>query len=111
MDSTSIILLYETLAKLMQKMLVAANDHDWEKLIDIDHECNQYITALRTNDADLKKLTGEDKEHQIDLIRQILKDNQAVRAIIQPNLAELSKKIQSNHNEQKLLKTYSNLGG
>lgn len=111
MDSTSIILLYESLAKLMQKMLAAANNNDWETLISIDHECTQYITALKSSDADVKKLTGEHKERQISLIRQILKDNQTVRTIIQPNMDELSKKIQSNNNEQKLLKTYSNLGG
>lgn len=110
MDATSIILLYETLAKLMRKMLVAANNKSWEELIHIDHECTQYINALKANDADTKILTGEHKEQQIQLIRQILKDNQAIRTIIQPNLAELSKKIQSNSNEQKLLKTYSNLG-
>lgn len=92
-------------------MLVAAKNNAWEELISLDNECTQYVNALKNHDADTKKLTGKDRDQQINLIQQILKDNQAVRELIQPNLLELSKKIQSNSNEQKLLKTYSNLGG
>lgn len=110
MDATSIILLYETLAVNMRKMLVAAKNQSWEELIRLDAESNQFVTALKAHDEDTKRLSGKDRERQIELINQILKDNESVRNFIEPNLAELSQKIHSNNNEQKLLKTYGNLG-
>jgi flagellar protein FliT len=112
MNSESILFLYQSIADLTSQMLSAAKVSDWDRLVEVESHCTAYVEKLKENDALILTTQGDDRTQQIALIEQILRDNQQIRALIEPNMSTLVDMIKNSSNERKLAKTYNiNPGG
>ncbi len=107
MNPQSMIILYESIADLTHQMLVAANNKDWDKLVDIESHCTTYVEKFKECEAQVMAMTEVERAHQISLIQQILRDNRRIRELIEPNMQTLSSMIKNTSNERKLAKTYN----
>ena len=52
MDSTQIINIYENILITTRKMLLAAQNSDWDKLIKLEQECKRLTNELKNNEPE-----------------------------------------------------------
>jgi flagellar protein FliT len=86
MTSNEVLSMYENIAGLTAKMAVAAQAHDWASLAKLEGECKSQSTAAETG---VPALTGELRKRKIDLIKQIMANDRAIREVTEPWQSQL----------------------
>lgn len=105
LDSHDVITIYESVAEISDQMLAAARNAEWERLAELEAQCSSHIDSLREGEAPIR-LTGEVRERKVKIIQKILADDREIRNITEPWMANLSKLINSNQTERKLVQAY-----
>lgn len=105
MSSSLVIANYETLSALFGEMLEAATAGEWEQLIKMEQQCNQWVATMRSLDAETT-LAEADRQRKNQLINKILADDAEIRSHVQAWMSQLELSIQSNRQEQRLLHAY-----
>ncbi|WP_395007100.1 flagellar protein FliT [Undibacterium sp.] len=105
LNSEEVITIYESVAAISDQMLDAARNADWERLTELELRCSSHIASLREGEAPIR-LTGEVRERKVKIIQKILADDREIRGITEPWMANLSKLINSNQTERKLVQAY-----
>ena len=77
MTSSEVLSMYETLAGLTGKMVGAAHAGDMEKLARLETQCAIQTAATAT---DVPALDGAPRLRKIDLLKQIMANDRAIRA-------------------------------
>ena len=105
MSSARVIANYESLLLLTGQMREAALRADWELLTRIEHRRSDLVAAMAPLDAEV---TLDEAARQIknQLITRVLADDAEIRNQVQAWMAQLQSSMQSNRQEQLLLKTY-----
>ncbi len=99
---------YESLSNLTSRMLAAANDGEWDHLIELEQQCTHKVSDIRT--ADDGPIPDEaTRQRKIQLIRQILANDAQIRSRTEGWMNQLKNIMQSNKQEQRLNKTYGAL--
>lgn len=99
---------YESLSNLTGRMLVAANEGEWDQLIELEQQCSRRISDIRTTDDELAADEAT-RKRKIQLIRQILANDAQIRSRTEGWMHQLKRIMQSNKQEQRLNKTYGAL--
>jgi flagellar protein FliT len=105
MDSQEVISLYETVAGITDKMLVAARNGDWEELIALEARCASHVATLKAGEAPVP-LTGTVRDRKVQIIQKILSDDREIRNITEPWMESLSNMMSSVGTERKLNHAY-----
>ncbi len=105
LNSEDVITIYESVAEISDQMLTAARNADWERLTELEQRCSSHIECLREGEAPIR-LTGEIRDRKVKIIQKILADDREIRSITEPWMANLSKLINSNQTERKLVQAY-----
>lgn len=105
LNSHDVITIYESVAEISDQMLAAARNAEWELLAELEAQCSSHIDSLRAGEAPIR-LTGEVRERKVKIIQKILADDREIRNITEPWMANLSKLINSNQTERKLVQAY-----
>ncbi len=100
-----IMQLYSGIARLMSAMVEAANTRNWETLRDLENQCRPLTHTLMAREPDVE-LPEELKRDKLLLLKQILADDAAIRAVTQPWMDELQQLIGRANQQQKLNKAY-----
>lgn len=96
---------YESIAAASGRMLRAAQDSDWDALIEQEKVCAALIEALRAADAE-RKLSGEALVRKAAIIRQVLAEDAEIRCLTQPWLRRLEELLRASANQLRLGDAY-----
>ncbi|QGZ41655.1 flagellar protein FliT [Pseudoduganella flava] len=87
MTSTEVLSMYENIAGLTSKMVVAAQMSDWNGLDNLENQCAaQAVPAL----GGVPALQGNARQRKIDLLKQILANDRAIRDVTEPWMGRLN---------------------
>jgi len=106
MENQEIISLYEEVAGITDQMLAAARNNDWESLVSLETRCADHINTLKARDQ-IAPLSLAARQRKVSVIKKILADDNEIRSITEPKLAQLSALISSSGTERKLHQAYS----
>ncbi|NVD73067.1 flagellar protein FliT [Duganella sp. BJB1802] len=81
MTSTEVLSMYENIAGLSNQMAAAARLGDWDGLSRLEAQC---ASAARPADAGVPSLSGAPRLRKIDLLKQILANDRAIRDVTEP---------------------------
>ena len=88
MTSNDVLPMYESLAGLTSRMASAAQAGDMETLARLETQCALQAAAARTG---VPALDGAPRLRKIDLLKQILANDRAIREVTEPwQLAHLA---------------------
>ncbi|MES2295599.1 MAG: flagellar protein FliT [Pseudomonadota bacterium] len=87
MTSNEVLSMYENIAGLTAKMAAAAQARDWNGLASLEHQCAAQASAVETGVAPLE---GAMRQRKIDLLKQIMANDRAVREMTEPWMAQIA---------------------
>jgi flagellar protein FliT len=105
MEYPNTIVIYETVAKLTNQMLLAAKQQDWDKLAELEVCCAEHVENLKMVE-DALPLATEARERKAASIKSILADDREIRNLVSPWMVRLNTLINSYHTESKLTRAY-----
>jgi flagellar protein FliT len=94
MTSNEVLSMYENIAGLTAKMAVAAQAGDWNGLARLEQQCASQASAAETG---VPALSGAPRLRKIDLLKQIMANDRAVRDVTEPWMGQLSNIMKSAH--------------
>jgi flagellar protein FliT len=86
MTSNEVLTMYETLAGLTSKMSAAAQAGDWTTLTLLEKQCASQAAAVETG---APALAGAPRMRKIDLLKQIMANDRAIRDVTEPWMGRL----------------------
>jgi len=97
--------IYASIAAKTAQMLDAAKSSDWDRLIELEHECSALIEKLKLTDA------GADAgarfvQRKVALIRKALADDVEIRKFTEPWMTQLEAYLGSARREHRLRRAY-----
>ncbi len=81
MTSNEVLSMYENLAGLTAQMSLAAQAGDWSTLSRLEQQCATQASAAGTG---VPALAGAARLRKIDLLKQIMANDRAVRDVTEP---------------------------
>lgn len=86
MTSNEVLSMYENLAGLTAKMSLAAQTGDWNALTSLEKQCASHAAAVETG---VPALSGASRMRKIDLLKQIMANDRAIREVTEPWMGKL----------------------
>lgn len=106
MEHQDTIAIYETVAEITKKMLLAAKQQDWDTLAELEANCAQQVVTLKFTESTLP-LPSDVRARKLASIKSILADDREIRNIISPWMMRLNSLMNSLHTENKLTRVYN----
>ena len=88
-DETQVMAYYESIGHVTRLMLRAAEEQDWDMLLDAEACCARLIDRLQAMMDDHTVLAPEDSRRKHEIIRKVLADDAQIRLLTQPWLRQL----------------------
>ena len=88
MTSNEVLSMYENLAGLTAKMSLAAQAGDWNTLTGLEKQCASQVSAVETG---VPPLSGALRMRKIDLLKQIMANDRAIRDVTEPWMSPVKK--------------------
>jgi flagellar protein FliT len=88
MTSNDVLSMYENLAGLTAKMSLAAQAGDLNALSAMEKQCASHASAI---DGGVPALSGAPRMRKIDLLKQIMANDRAIRDVTEPWMGKLEK--------------------
>ncbi len=89
MTSNDVLSMYENLAGLTAKMSLAAQAGDWDALGSMEKQCAGHAAAAAA--GGVPALSGAPRMRKIDLLKQIMANDRAIRDVTEPWMGQLDK--------------------
>jgi len=106
MNSTQLMNVYEEILSTTNKMVAAAQNGEWEKLVDLEQGCKLLTKELINNEAKVF-LNNELQQKKIKIIRQVLDDDARIRSYTEPKMEKLQAILNANEQKNKLQQAYA----
>lgn len=87
MSSNDVLSMYENIAGLTSKMVLAARTSNWDSLEHLEKQCAS--EAVATLGGATPALSGAKRQRKIDLLKQILANDREIRHITEPWMTQL----------------------
>jgi flagellar protein FliT len=94
MTSNEVLAMYENIATLSSRMAVAAREGDWDGLARLETQCALQSSATKSG---VPPLEGDARKRKIDLLKQIMANDRAVRDITEPWMGQLDRALSPAH--------------
>jgi flagellar protein FliT len=94
MTSNEVLSMYENIAGLTSKMAVAAQAGDWDGFSRMENQCASAAGATETG---VPALAGAPRMRKIDLLKQIMANDRAIRDVTEPWMGQLANVMASAH--------------
>ncbi|WP_295751197.1 flagellar protein FliT [Undibacterium sp.] len=107
LNSMEMISIYENVAEITDRMLIAAKSADWDLLTELERTCYNSVQEIQNKDTNLE-LPLEIKNKKIAIIKKILADDKEIRDITEPWMLQLSKLMKNSESNRKLSQSYGN---
>ena len=105
MGSHEVIKNYESLSTLTAQMREAAEQGEWDHLIDLEQQCSRYVAAMKRADA-AATLDEPARQRKAQIIKKILEHDADIRSRTVAWMGQLQRIMQSNRQEQRLQQVY-----
>lgn len=102
--SEAILATYHTLSGLMDAMRIAALRGDWDDVTEIEHDCLHPIDQLKA--ASGVCLSLADQQQKLVIIKKILRDDAAIRDLVEPRMAFLQAHIGATRSARASVQAY-----
>lgn len=97
--------LYKNISATTSQMLAAAQEQDWDLLVELEKNCTQYTQALKT--AEVIKPIGEAFiSVKVGYIKKILDDDKKIRSIVSPWMHKLEGMMSLHRVQKKVAQKY-----
>jgi flagellar protein FliT len=106
MTNEEILSIYEDMSMLMDQMLAAANQSDWDQLIVLEKQCAAHVVTLKQHDQVPAALGEAGRLRKVDLIKKLLNDDRQIRDLITPWMAHLSALMGNTRVQAQAFKAY-----
>jgi flagellar protein FliT len=93
MTSNEVLSMYENIAGLTGKMAVAAQSGDWTGFDSLQAQCAAQASATATG---VPALDGAKRLRKIDLLKQIMANDRAVRDVTEPWMGQLDRAMRAH---------------
>lgn len=100
------VVLYESVANIMQQMLNAARMQDWDRLTELEVFCAEHIATLKSIEES-HPLPTDALKRKIASIRSILADDREIRNLVSPWMARLNTMMHGSQSGKRLIQAYS----
>lgn len=90
MTSNEVLAMYENIAGLTGKMSAAAQSGDWDGFARLQGQCAAQASATATG---VPPLDGARRLRKIDLLKQIMANDRAIRDITEPWMGQLDRAL------------------
>jgi len=93
MTSTEVLAMYENIAGLSTQMVQAARSSDWDGLSKLEGQCAAEARGVAA--GPVPALSGAPRMRKIDLLKQIMANDRAIRDVTEPWMTQLSKVMEA----------------
>lgn len=93
MNANEVLTMYENLAGLTGQMAQAAKAGDWSEFANLNLEAS---TEARTAAAGVPALDGAKRLRKIDLLKQLMANDRAIRDVTEPQDSQLERALQAH---------------
>jgi flagellar protein FliT len=93
MTSNEVLAMYENIAALSGRMAVAARDGDFDGLARLETQCALHASATKSG---VPALEGTQRLRKIDLLKQIMANDRAVRDVTEPWHGQLERAMSAH---------------
>jgi flagellar protein FliT len=93
MTSNEVLSMYENIAALSGRMAVAARDGDFDSLARLETQCALHASATKSG---VPPLEGAQRLRKIDLLKQIMANDRAVRDVTEPWHGQLERAMSAH---------------
>jgi len=100
---------HETVLRLMREMHGAARRGDWEHVSVLQAPYAEQVERLRAQ-GDGPLLTAHERALRLSLLRAIVAEDAAIRALLEPAVAEVRGRLDNGRRQQALVQTYGAAG-
>jgi flagellar protein FliT len=94
MNTNEVLSMYENIAGITSRMAVAAQAGDWNGLARLEDQCANQASAAATG---VPPLAGAQRLRKIDLLKQIMANDRAVREVTEPWMGQLERVMHPAH--------------
>jgi flagellar protein FliT len=105
MSGQDVLSIYQAMVELTEQMVTAAADSDWDQLVLLEQRCARHVQTLKEHEP-AQALSGAGRQKKIDLIKQLLADDRAIRELTTPWMTQLSALINNTGTERRLAHAY-----
>lgn len=100
-----ILELYASIAVKTGEMLHAAKGSDWDRLVELEHDCSELIEKLKLTDGGAGAGAAF-VERKVGFIRKVLADDAEIRKFTEPWMNQLQVYLGSARQEHRLRRAY-----
>ena len=100
-----VVSVYEAMVGITDQMLAAANASDWDRLVQLEHQCAACVRQLESS-GDGQPLAGAERVRKVDAIRRMMASDRQIRDLTQPWMGKLSAMINNNQTERRIARAY-----
>jgi len=93
MTSNEVLSMYENIAGLTGKMAAAAQAEDWNGFDGLQAQCAAQAAAAATG---VPALEGARRLRKIDLLKQIMANDRAIREVTEPWMGQLDRAMRAH---------------
>jgi flagellar protein FliT len=93
MTSNEVLAMYENIAVLSGRMAAAARDGDFDSLARLETQCALQASATKSG---VPALEGTQRLRKIDLLKQIMANDRAVRDVTEPWHGQLERAMSAH---------------
>jgi flagellar protein FliT len=104
MTNAEIASLYEAMVGITDQMLAAATANDWDRLVQLEHQCAACVRQLKDNGD--SPLAGHERVRKANAIRKMLDSDRKIRDLTQPWMAKLQAMISNKSVERRVARAY-----
>ena len=94
MTSNEVLAMYENLATLSGRMASAAGEGDWTQLAQLETQAALHAAAAKSG---VPALEGAQRKRKIELLKQIMASDRAVRDVTEPWMGQLDRAMSPAH--------------
>lgn len=108
MNNSQTLITYNAILTTTGKMLIAAQNCEWDQLTRLEKECRQLTELLIKNDPE-PILDEELLQEKVKIIHQILADDAQIKAITEPWLRKLEDMLKTKDRTYSLQQAYQSI--
>lgn len=109
-DGNEILHIYDRVATVTAAMLAAARDARWERLVELEQDCNGLFQRLFVLEGGAPR-SREFQQCKAEVIRRVLACDAEIRLLVEPRLGELRHSLEVATREQRLHHIYHGAAG
>jgi len=106
MSGQEVVSVYETMVGITEQMLAAATANDWDRLLQLEHQCAACVRQLKASEALNQPLAAPERSRKARAIGKMLASDRQIRDLTQPWMARLSALISNNKVERRVARAY-----